>query len=314
MHGNVNYQVQTVFASIREIGESKHAAKEEARAAGAGNWHEIGKATGVHNYNTLDSYRDISKQMFTWAREEFGARDLTKIESYQVSAWLDHKMQNGINERATFDKYAAALEKLEVAAINSYNIDKGIVDQFTLNLKEIRTTAAHKLGQRSTDSRAYARPHELVDAVSGKYNLLANVINESGARINEAHHIREHQLRGLKPDPVTGQMKGWVEVRGKGGKIREVGMSPKTYNRLEKAIAAGNGVAHTNKGNYREALQKAALKTDQRYEGPHGQRWSWAQARHDELQRHGMSYEASLTTVSREMGHERSDITCHYLH
>lgn len=313
MHGNVNYQVQSVFASVREIGESKHLAKEEARAAGAGNWHELGKEMGVHNFNTLDSYRDISKAMFTWVREEFGSRDLTKIESCQVAAWLDHKMQNGINERASYDKYASALEKLEVA-VNQYNSDKGIADRFVLDLKESRATAAHKLGQRSTDSRAYAKPQELADAVGGKYNLLASMIHESGARINEAHHIREHQLRGIKADPHTGQMKGWVEVQGKGGKIREVGMSPKTYDRLVKAIEAGGGLAHTNKGNYREALQKAALRTDQRYEGPHGQRWSWAQARHDELQRHGMSYEASLSVVSREMGHERADITCHYLH
>jgi len=314
MHGNVNYQVQAVFASVREIGESKHAAKEEARANGAGNWHELGKQMGVHDFNTLDSYRDVSKQMFTWVKSEFGTRDLTKVESYQVAAWLGYKMENGINERASFDKYASALEKLEVA-INQYNSDKGIADRFVLDLKEIRATAAHTLGQRSTDSRAYARPQELADAVSGKYNLLASMIHESGARINEAHHIREHQLRDLKPDPVTGQLKGWIEVRGKGGKIREVGMTPKTYDRLVKAIAAGGGLAHTNKGNYREALQKAAMKkTDQRYEGPHGQRWSWAQARHDELQRNGMSYLASLTIVSKEMGHERSDITCHYLH
>ena len=313
MHGNVNFQIQSVFGSIKEIGQSRHIAKEEARANGAKNWHEVGKELGVHNFNTYDGYRDVSKQMYTWVREEHGLRDLTKIESYQIAAWLDHKMENGVNERASYDKYASALEKLEVA-INQYNTDKGIASRFILDLKESRATAAHKLGKRSTDSRAYANPSGLVESVTGKYNLLANVIRESGARIDEAHHIREHQLRGVKPDPITGELKGWVEVKGKGGKIREIGMSLKTYDRLTKAIAAGGGLYHTNKGNYREALQKAAQKTDQRYEGPHGQRWSWAQARHDELQRRGMSYEASLTQISKEMGHARSDITCHYLH
>lgn len=64
---------------------------------------------------------------------------------------------------------------------------------------------------------------------------------------------------------------------------------------------------------YRESLKAAAADSRQQYEGSHGLRWNWAQERHAELQKLGMTYEQSLSAVSQEMGHERGDITEHYL-
>ena len=34
---------------------------------------------------------------------------------------------------------------------------------------------------------------------------------------------------------------------------------------------------------------------------------------HNEVQRHGYTYEQSLSIVSQKLGHERDDITEHYL-
>ena len=42
-------------------------------------------------------------------------------------------------------------------------------------------------------------------------------------------------------------------------------------------------------------------------------RWNYAQERVAELQRDGTPYEAALSEVSHEMGHERADITLGYL-
>ena len=53
--------------------------------------------------------------------------------------------------------------------------------------------------------------------------------------------------------------------------------------------------------------------TRQPYQGSHGLRWSYAQERHNEVQQHGYTYEQSLSIVSQELGHERADITEHYL-
>jgi hypothetical protein len=68
-----------------------------------------------------------------------------------------------------------------------------------------------------------------------------------------------------------------------------------------------------DKNDYREAIKEAAEKTEQDYTGSHGLRWNFAVERMEELQGTGMTYEERLQEVSWEMGHERADITLHYL-
>lgn len=73
-----------------------------------------------------------------------------------------------------------------------------------------------------------------------------------------------------------------------GGEEREIGVSPATYARLEKAIGDGKRFEF-DKDAYRAGLKEAAVKTGQEYEGSHGLRWSWAQERHSEMQERGMT-------------------------
>ncbi len=318
MRGSVDWQVREVFSTVREIGTSKHTAKAEARELGAKTWEDMGKALGCHSYSTYDDYREVAKEMFNYVRESYGVRDITRIESQHIESYLKDRIENGGRdgnglERASYDKYASALSKFEVA-LNRFSKENELGKVYKFDLKTVGKYAAETLGKRNDVSRAYKNPKALVDATTGKYELTARIQYEGGTRIDEIARLKESQLRGLRPDPHSGQLKGWVEVSGKGGKIREVGVTPETYARLEKAIAAGNGIYRINEGNYRNALKSAAEKTGQKYEGSHGLRWNWAQERHGELQGLGMSYEASLTVVSKEMGHERGDITCHYLH
>ena len=70
---------------------------------------------------------------------------------------------------------------------------------------------------------------------------------------------------------------------------------------------------HFDKNEYREILKDAAEKTEQDYTGSHGLRWNFAVDRMEELQGTDMTYEERLQVVSWEMGHERADITEHYL-
>jgi hypothetical protein len=69
-----------------------------------------------------------------------------------------------------------------------------------------------------------------------------------------------------------------------------------------------------NKSAYREALKEAAFESNQDYHGSHGLRWNYAQERMDELLKAtSMTYVEGLQAVAWEMGHERADISEHYL-
>ena len=311
MRGSVVYQVQQVFQAVNEIGASKHAAKEVARADGAATWHQVGKELGVYSYSTADAYRDVWRACLAYAKENLGIKDIEKLSGEAVRAFLVSKVDQGV-AHATFGQYAAAMEKLEVA-LNRYAEQNGTGREygFSTEIQGARDVAVNL--ERFEGSRAYADPDRLVAAVEKvQHNLAASMQREGGCRISEANHVTQGQLRGLREDPRTGELKGWFEVEGKGGKEREIGVAPATYARLEKEVSNGARFEF-DKDAYRADLKEAAAKTGQEYEGSHGIRWSWAQERHAELQERGMTYEQSLSVVSQEMGHERGDITEHYL-
>jgi len=309
--GSPSSQTYRVFETINDIGTSKHEAKIEARENGATTWHEIGKEIGIHSYATMEAYRGVAKDCLRYAKAELDVRDLEKFTGLEVGAFLQEKIDDGV-AYATLNKCCAALEKLEVA-LNCYakENETGRAYDFSEAIKEARE-AGRDL-DRFDGTRAYRNPERLVNAVCGEtFQLAAAIQQEGGARIREASHITQAQLKGLRADTQTGQIKGWIKVEGKGGKIREIGVKPGTYAKLGKAIENGQRFEFA-KNAYRRELKAAAVATGQDYQGSHGLRWSWAQDRHAELQRNGKTYEQTIGQVSREMGHERADITEHYL-
>lgn len=89
-------------------------------------------------------------------------------------------------------------------------------------------------------------------------------------------------------------------------------MSERTYEELRQVIVE-QGKFVVDGDRYRGDLRKAAEQSFQKYHGSHGLRWSFAQARFQEVQRdEGLTYEQTLVLVSAEMGHNRGDITEHY--
>jgi len=312
MRGSTTYQVQQIFQAVNEIGSSKHQAKAEARAEGAVSWHKVGKGLGVYSYSTADAYRDVWRACMDYAKENQGIKSIENLSGTAVRDFLVSKVDQGV-AHATFSQYASACEKLEVA-LNRYAEQHGGTGreyEFSTDIKGARNVAVNL--ERFEGSRAYADPDRLVAAIEKEqHHLAASIQREGGCRISEANHITMGQLQGMREDPRTGELKGWVDVEGKGGKEREIGVSPETYARIETAVANGARFEF-DKDSYRQALKEAAGKTGQEYEGSHGLRWSWAQERHAQLQERGQTYDQSLSQVSREMGHERADITEHYL-
>ena len=311
MRGSTVFQVQTVFQAINEIGTSKHGAKLEARENGAATWHEIGKELGIHSYATADAYRAVWRNALDYTKAEFGVKDIEKLTGEHLREFLEVKIEDGV-AHATFSQYAAALEKLEVA-LNRYAEQNGTGQEYNFSEGIVEARAAGSGLERFEGTRAYSNPEQLVEAVRGDgFRLAAAIQQESGARVSEVNHLTESKLKGFQPDPQTGEVKGWIRIEGKGGKPRELGINPDTYAKLEKAVEKGQRFEF-NGNAYRHELKAAAEATGQKYQGSHGLRWSWAQDRHAELQKNGKTYEQTIGRVSREMGHERADITEHYL-
>ena len=305
MRGSIVYQVHQIFAEIIQFGQSKHEAKEQARSEGAKTWHEIGKNIYIYSYATADQYRDIAKDLMNYVKQEFHIKDIEKLTSEHVNAFLESKIADGI-KYSTFQKYAAALEKLEVA-LNKYAQSHNTGREYHFDLSSVREQAREVL-ERSQVTRAYENPKALIENIQNRdYKIIAQAQYEGGFRISELNHLSEKNFK----DNNTFQV-----ISGKGGKDREVPLSKETYKALKFLLDKADpsdGKYKFDMNDYRNALKEAAEKSGQEYTGSHGLRWNFAQEKFSELQREGKTYEQALQIVSNLLGHERADITEHYL-
>ena len=305
MRGSIVYQVHQIFQEIIHFGESKHEAKEQARESGARTWHEIGKNIYIYSYATADQYRDIAKDLMNYVKQEFHIKDIEKLTSEHVNAFLESKIADGI-KYSTFQKYAAALEKLEVA-LNEYAKNHNTGKEYHFDLSSVREQAREVL-ERSQVTRAYENPKALINSIQNQdYKIIAQAQYEGGFRISELNHLSEKNFKEGNIFQV---------ISGKGGKDREVELSKETYEALKSLLGKADpsdGKYKFDMNDYRNALKEAAQASNQDYTGSHGLRWNFAQEKFSELQQQGKTYEQALQEVSNLLGHERPDITEHYL-
>ena len=314
MHGSAKSQVKTLFrlSGINKIGQSKHEAKRVARSAGKNTWHTIGKELGIHSYKTADAYKDVWTQCVQHAKDNFKLHDLPKLKNEHVQKFLESKINQKI-AYATFQQYAAAVEKLEVALkLYAKKYNRPFEYNFSEIIKEARKTAQKELNRKQT-RRAYKSPEKIISNIkNSKHRLVAEMQLSSGARISECNNITEEKLKGLQKDQITGEIKGAIHVQGKGGFRGDKYLNPETYKKIEK-IVKENGIFSFNQNKYRQNLKEASLKAGQKYQGSHGLRWNFAQRKFLEVQKHGKTYEQALSITSKALFHHRADITEHYL-
>ena len=305
VRGNINWQVHEIFKEIIRFGESKHEAKEQARSEGAKTWHEIGKNIYIYSYATADQYRDISKDLMNYTKQQFGVKDIEKLQSEHIQAYLETKIADGV-KYSTFQKYAAAMEKLEVA-LNSYAQSHNTGREYHFDLSSVREQAREVL-ERTQETRAYENPRALIENIQNRdYKIIAQAQYEGGFRISELNHLSEKNFKEGNVFQV---------ISGKGGKDREVPLSKETYQALKSLLDKADpadGKYKFDMNDYRNALKEASKASNQEYTGSHGLRWNFAQEKFAELQEQGKTYEQALQIVSNFLGHERPDITEHYL-
>lgn len=319
MRGSIKGQTLHLFtqSGVNCIGQSKARAKDSARIALAaegrgGTSPAIAEITGIHSLGTRDNYLDKWQELGRFVKDEFKTRDLEAITSDMVREFLAYKIEMGVSY-SHWAGYAAAVGKFE-NALNAYSarFDRGKDYDFRSAVNELRPEARAEL-PRFEGTRHYDSPTGLIVGIDKQaHQLVARIQHESGLRVAGATSITASQLRGLSRDAYTGALVGLIDYKGKGGKPGTAQVTPETYRRLIQHIGE-HGHLKVSADGYRQSLKAAANVTGQRYNGSHGLRWNFAQERFKELQGVGASYEKALGVVSHEMGHNRIEITEHYL-
>lgn len=316
MRGNIDKQLQYLCdqAGIYLPGASRHDAKEVAKeelklegvSATSSN---IASKTYLYSDNSYRDYKDTWHQCVRYASDYMDLKNLEKISSEHIKGFLETRIDADISY-SFFSKECSHLNKLE--NVLSRTLDGGC-DIRTVTT-EMREYAKNILSDEKKESGGFENPENVIQNLSDKSKLVASIQLEGGARLHEAVLIKENQLHGIQKDSITAESRGVIQVRGKGGKIRNISVSPATYQRLKTEISKGkNNEFNAGYRKYSSEVHRTAKKVGEFYTGTHDFRYNYAQNRMNEVIDKGYSYEQALQQVSWDMGHERADITEIYL-
>jgi integrase len=325
MHGSINHQVNLVFtkSGIFQPGQSKHQAKQEARAELAkqglsATSDKLAERTAIYSYETASKYKDTWHDLAHYAKQEYGLKDITKLESEHIKGYLGQRIAEGIKyssfqrECAAISKFEQALNKFAQEVGDKYGASKTEYN-FREAINDVREIAKETLDREIKD-RGFENAKEVISNISrDESKIAASVQYEGGARISEACYIKENQLKGIVTDKVTGREVGQLRLTNtKGGKERDIFISKETYQRLENYIKE-NGEFKISRNTYSHDVNAAARQAGERVYDTHSFRYNFAQERYNQYLESGYTHEQTLQSVSWEMGHERADITLHYL-
>lgn len=324
MRGTIRWQASQIIqhSTAVQIGESRHEAKQaamellEEQGLGATSAN-LGKEVGLHGLEYTRDVKDMLLRVAYFAREFDGTRDLEELRGEHFQAFGEHLVAMGNIVYGSFKTYLSQMAKCE-NLLNGYAEATGSGRQYEFRpgIDELRALGKAGLEAGEKEQRAYDNPQALIDALKDEtHRLGAAVQYEGGLRFYEMGKIDPDQLLGMREDPYTGEMRGIIRLDPadtKGGKGREVSVSPETYRTLAKYVA-DHEVLKVKYQGYLAGLEEAAGSTGQDYHASHGLRWNFAQERYEELTANGYCHEESLHIVSWDMGHERGNITMHYL-
>lgn len=253
---------------------------------------------------------------FNYLKEHFKVKNFELITNEHVKSYIEYKIEY-YPSKQYLEKIISALGKLEIA-LNRYSKDKydnPITYDFKIRQELLNNARDLKLVANNYHNRVYVNPTFVIANLENiNHQIAASIQLEGGARSEGVTLIKQEQLKGYKIDDITKQTVGVVETKEKGGKVGDVLISINTYKKLENYFVDNN--TNTFKIKYQDYLddiKNSCKKVNATYQGSHGFRWTFAQNRVREYQKHDYTYEQALQGVSWEMKHYRASITEHYL-
>ncbi len=271
--GSVKNQVQQAFKEIRVFDESKHEAKEAFKATAETLqidkfMSSFAKETGIFSYQTYKDYLQVSVNFAQFIRENFGIKDISKLNSEHVKSYLESKSDLS---KATVQKYSAALEKFESALSAKYqkefsfNVKSALPSAVKENLKVVERSGYHPYSDvkailtNIAENNKIKESHKIAIAITAETGLRLHKALESGIKVNKD---------------------GDIYTQSKGGRIKELNLSAdlkeQFNNYLDKTVAKSFKLSERDYKQILSELKIAAKETNQSYEACHGFRHSFA--------------------------------------
>jgi integrase len=124
--------------------------------------------------------------------------------------------------------------------------------------------------------------------------------------------LRKSEIAGLKGENVDKEDM-IIKVVGKGGRYREVPLPDDLVEKLNTSKQFLFSPKNSWKNAFYQAVSKAANSLDIELSGVHRLRSNYAQNYYDELRKDGLTENEARDIVSKNLGHNRRDVTHGYI-
>ena len=291
-HGSITYQITKAFNEISKIGESKHEAKEDFKInntmpGGVDKFMaEFGKETGIYSIQTMKDYITVAVNFANYAKENFGIKDISKLNSDHVKSYLESKADLS---KSTIQKYSSALEKFESALSLKYGKDFNfeVKSALTSNVKENLKVVERSGYHPYSDVKAILSNINENNKIKESHKIAIAITAETGLRLHKAI-----TSAGIRIDKS-----GNIYTQSKGGRIKELNFSADLKAQflayMDKTGARSFKLSEKDYKGILSELEFAAKATGQSYEACHGFRHSYALETLNGLQERGLSYSES---------------------
>lgn len=273
-------------------------------------------------------YAKANQRFIRWLGPEFNLQKLLNLQDKHLEAYGAH-----LKNRDCSDKYV----KNELSAIRFlHNQITGarheLADSLLQNKKIGLESTPDGRAQRSWTNTEVRKMWKLAQRTGNpEYAKLIEIMRSIGCRINEAATLR----RG---DIESALRNGYLHIKGKGGRERDVPLSPRAYRVLEHAI---EGVPRgeyvlipegMKVHSFKLAAQKWIIKNRDRLQDPdrartarnvlagekgaitsHGLRHAFAKEIFQKFKDQGMDVKDAFQQTVEILGHSRPEILRTYL-
>ncbi|MHB1697546.1 MAG: tyrosine-type recombinase/integrase [bacterium] len=300
MKGSIRWQVTEIFKEIKEIGSSKHEAKNKARAEGAHGSHAIAEKTEIYGINTFDNYRNAVVGFGIWAKENLDLKDLTKTAAVDIKAYLDCRIAEGVAHK-TFMRDKSALNKFE-GALNKYAKSHNLNRTYDFKLNDVFGRDIHK-SLKHADVTAYDQKtvEKLLGINNKAVNIAVRCALNAGLRKSEILKL-SFKCEGIEEDIIK-------VFGGKGGKNRIVSeISDKTLIDDIKAFLRENNLSELGDAITGNKINNEIRKVLGDSGSIHALRHNYAINCIKEFEGKGFSHIEAIHKTSTELGHNRNEI------
>ncbi|RLA84021.1 MAG: hypothetical protein DRG78_02610 [Epsilonproteobacteria bacterium] len=294
MLGSIRSQAQQVWHKIDGINTSKRDSREDSSHVGQ-NGHKVSEK--VHSYKSKHQIIRISKDLQKHVRANFNNKDMQAINNEQMLSFVQSKIDKGL-ARESISTYISQLEKVQIGLSKMEQKQDSHNDLFNRKgLIQARINANTYSAKSIHENRAYINPIAIQSHITNaKSNLSFTLQNKYGLRVAAATNIKSSQLRENNT----------LYFKSKGGKEMSVQITPEIYKDLK-------GGHYQSYNSYVKDFKEAVSKAGEKWQGTHGNRYSYARDRITELRKEGLSKQEAHLQVSSELGHTREEITEYYL-